>query len=79
MLLSAVSVLFVAQSSSEIPEGLMNNPVHDGIFFTQIFSKTCLASHKSNPSSVPRGIIDSYSNLSWVTLEEVAVVEGTPS
>jgi len=26
-LLSAVSVLFVAQSSSEIPEGLMNNPV----------------------------------------------------
>ena len=29
MLLSAVSVLVVAQSSSEIPEGLMNNPVHD--------------------------------------------------
>ena len=28
MLLSAVSVLDVAQSSSEIPEGLMNNPVH---------------------------------------------------
>ena len=27
MLLSAVSVLTVAQSSSEIPEGLMNNPV----------------------------------------------------
>ena len=26
MLLSAVSVLVVAQSSSEIPEGLMNNP-----------------------------------------------------
>jgi hypothetical protein len=29
MLLSAVSVLFVAQSSSEIPEGFMNNPVHN--------------------------------------------------
>ena len=28
MLLSAVSVLVVAQSSSEVPEGLMNNPVH---------------------------------------------------
>ena len=28
MLLSAVSVLVVARSSSEIPEGLMNNPVH---------------------------------------------------
>ena len=27
MLLCAVSVLVVAQSSSEIPEGLMNNPV----------------------------------------------------
>ena len=27
MLLSAVSVLVVAQSSSEIPEGLKNNPV----------------------------------------------------
>ena len=27
MLLSAVSVLVVAQASSEIPEGLMNNPV----------------------------------------------------
>jgi len=28
MLLSAVSVFFVAQSSSEIPGGLMNNPVY---------------------------------------------------
>ena len=28
MLLSAVSVLVVAQSNSEIPEGLMNNPVY---------------------------------------------------
>ena len=27
MLLSAVSVLVVAQSSSEIPEGLVNDPV----------------------------------------------------
>ena len=27
MLLSTVSVLVVAHSSSEIPEGLMNNPV----------------------------------------------------
>ena len=31
MLLSAVSVLVVAQSSSEIPEGLMNNPVQCGL------------------------------------------------
>jgi len=34
MLLSAVHVLVVAQSSSEVPEGLMNNPV----FFNQITS-----------------------------------------
>jgi len=27
MLLSALSFLAVAQSSSEVPEGLMNNPV----------------------------------------------------
>jgi hypothetical protein len=31
MILSAVSVLVVAQSSSEIPEGLMNNPVLDKV------------------------------------------------
>ena len=31
MLLSAVSVLVVVQSSSEIPEGLMNNPVQFSI------------------------------------------------
>ena len=29
MFLSAVSALVVAQSSSEIPEGLMNNPVYE--------------------------------------------------
>jgi len=28
MLLSAVSVFAVAQSSSEVPEGLMNNPIY---------------------------------------------------
>ena len=32
MLLSAVFVLVAAQSSSEIPEGLMNNPVHANVF-----------------------------------------------
>ena len=30
MLLSAMSVLVVARPSSEIPEGLMNNPVYSG-------------------------------------------------
>ena len=36
MLLSAVSVLVVAQSSSEIPEGLMNNPVFMCLFRKKI-------------------------------------------
>jgi len=35
-LLSAVSVLVVAQSSSEIPEGLMNNPVDGPTSFAKI-------------------------------------------
>ena len=34
ILLSAVSVLVVAQSSSEVPEGLMNNPVLYSIYHT---------------------------------------------
>ena len=34
MLLSAVPVLVVAQSSSEIPEGLVNNPVHAATYRT---------------------------------------------
>ena len=33
MLLSAVSVLVVVQSSLEIPEGLMNNPVLEKLDF----------------------------------------------
>ena len=33
MLLSAGSFLVVAQSSSEIPEGLMNNPVYETLCF----------------------------------------------
>ena len=40
MLLSDVSVLVVAQSSSEIPEGLMNNPVY----------KNCASSWSPNGS-----------------------------
>jgi len=37
MLVSAVSVLVVAQSSSEVPEGLMNNPVYLGSFLRPMF------------------------------------------
>ena len=41
MLLSAVSVLVVAQSSSEIPEGLMNNPVNHPLK-NGMFSSLCI-------------------------------------
>ena len=37
MLLSSVSVLVVAQSSSEIQEGLMNNPVFNDQLDAQFF------------------------------------------
>jgi len=39
---------------------------------------TRCAFHKSNPSSVPQGIVDSYSTLPWVTWEAVTVVESIP-
>ena len=39
---------------------------------------TATASHKSNPSSVPRGIVHSYSTLPWVMWQSVTVVEGVP-
>jgi len=44
MLLSAVSVLVVAQSSSEISEGLMNNPVYVFYYYgvTSIGLLNCL-------------------------------------
>ena len=46
MLLSAVSVLVVAQSSSEIPEGLMNNPVY------KTFILLCPPISHSQPASI---------------------------
>jgi len=43
MLLSAVSVLVVAQSSSEVPEGLMNNPVSLVLKFgNSLFCQQCI-------------------------------------
>jgi hypothetical protein len=54
---------------------------HEIVHFLEWFCLNCStdlstnwASHKSNPSSVPRGIIDSYSSLPFVTWVEV--VEG---
>jgi len=50
-----------------------------GCFRLQILHHSpSYSSHKSNTSSVPQGIVDSYSTLPWVTWEAVTVVEGTP-
>ena len=42
MLVSAMSVLVVAQSCSEIPEGLMNNPVLNSVTCLETFGKVRL-------------------------------------
>jgi hypothetical protein len=43
-----------------------------------LVDQVLVASHKSNPSSEPQGIMDSYSTLPLVTWEAVTVVEGIP-
>jgi len=37
-----------------------------------------LASHKSNPLSVPQGYVDMYSTLPWIMWEAVTGVVGIP-
>jgi len=49
MLLSAVSALVVAQSSSEFPEGLMNNPVLKQILSTYLCSVKRMGTYRSVP------------------------------
>ena len=56
MLLSAVSVLVVAQSSLEIPEGLMNNPVqchidHGDTADTVLYHSNCEYSNGMKPNT----------------------------
>ena len=55
MLLSAVCVLVVAQSSSEIPEGLMNNPVY--------------IEYKCNRAVRTYVKVCSYTHLHWMLLQ----------
>jgi hypothetical protein len=42
------------------------------------FGRNFSASHKNNPSSLPRGIVDSYSTPPWITWEDVTSVEVIP-
>ena len=54
MPLSAVSVLVVAQSSSELPEGLMNNPVLFFEFYSKLlFRFIIFNSHQMQQLGVP--------------------------
>jgi len=48
MILSAVYVLVVAQSSSEVPEGLMNNPVYWDVKILQIYRLILRSETKNN-------------------------------
>ena len=60
MLISAVSVLIVAQSSSEIPEGLMNNPVLCGqqsYTFTFTFATVTLWRNASSTDKMHDSIL----------------------
>ena len=57
MLLSAVSVLVVAQSGSEIPEGLMNNPVVQGSRLTPTYLPLILLSRTSGNIFAPNLIL----------------------
>ena len=76
MLLSAVSVLIVAQSSSEIPEGLMNNPVlseqsrraDKGLFSSFGFGRGANNPHGKNWSSYGTVIIGSGMYRSFGTI-----------
>ena len=66
MLLSAVSVLVVAQSSSEIPEGLMNNPVFTVICQESLKSEDVITDTDSLTVclEVQRHAADACANLS---------------
>ena len=68
-MLSAVSVLVVAQSSSEIPEGLMNNPV-----YLLLTSSSGLVNYflsvQTNPSTRLRSVFIAFlPPVSWDTSE----------
>ena len=55
MVLSAVSVLVVAQSSLEIPEGLMNNPVfvlYISCTFISLITFNCEEERKTSTETV---------------------------
>jgi len=44
----------------------------------KMFTFSLSTPHKSNPSFVPQGIVDSYSTLPWVVCKMVTVVESIP-
>ena len=67
MLLSAVSLLVVAQSSSEIPERLMNNPVYAHASFRSLSAINFMDCSNFWNMLTPTFSRDSMSNLIWKT------------
>ena len=67
MLLSAVSFLVVAQSSSEVSEGLMNNPVLCAFF---------LLAGSQLLSCLPSALRDVQSRWKVIVVSPQAIVEG---
>ena len=64
MLLSAVSVLVVAQSSSEIPEGLMNDPVYAYICIINVSYVVLSLNNSVATQVVAVGVALTFSHLS---------------
>ena len=73
MLLSAVYVLVLAQSSSEIPEGLMNNPVLRLIFRNCVFKIYYIFINQSynNIVSYLRTLLVTNQNIGKYCIEQI--------
>jgi len=70
MLLPAVYVLVVVQSSSEVPEGLMNNPVYKCIWRTGRTTPHILM--LSNRSEISLNLLLRFQQIPPVANESVA-------
>ena len=70
MLLSAVSVLVVVQSSWEIPEGLMNNPV---LSISTSYSLCYVTKHRQKQAGLSGHIILSFYLTIHTTLLSISL------
>jgi len=61
-----------------LPKLLCHILLHIIVWHEHMTLEGSLASHKSNPSSIPQVYVDTYSTLPWVMWEAVRGVEGIP-